>query len=319
MPAQRSRSTRNHKKRRNHTKGLWAAISTLLLILLAIVFYLNRDNILAVIQPSTRESQTVATKSAATSTSQGATRETSEASSLSSEDITWEKQAEPVKIPILMYHAVHVMAPEEAANANLIVDPTTFESHLKAFQEAGYYTLTPEETYKILTENVLPKGKKVVWLTFDDSLWDFYSIAYPLLKQYNMKATNNVITGVTDTQPDHLTLEQIKEMRDNGMSFQSHTVNHPDLEYSSLEAQNTELKDSKSYLDQELNQDTIAIAYPAGRYSDQTIKTVEEAQYKLGVTTNEGLASAANGLLTLNRVRILPVTTAEGLLQTIGQ
>ncbi|MGT2950316.1 hypothetical protein BU202_01790 [Streptococcus cuniculi] len=317
MPAQRSRSTRNHKKRRNHTKGLWTAISTLLLILLAIVLYLNRDSILAIINPSTQQSQTMAITT--TTTSQEAIRETSEASPSSSEDITWEKQVEPVKIPILMYHAVHVMAPEEAANANLIVDPTTFESHLKAFQEAGYYTLTPEEAYKVLTENVLPKYKKVVWLTFDDSLWDFYSIAYPLLKQYNMKATNNVITGATDTQADHLTLEQIKEMKDNGMSFQSHTVNHPDLEYSSPEAQTTELKDSKSYLDNNLNQETIAVAYPAGRYSDQTIKTVEEAQYKLGVTTNEGLASAADGLLTLNRVRILPVTTPEVLLQTIGQ
>lgn len=99
--------------------------------------------------------------------------------STDSNTTTWEVQAEPVKLPILMYHAIHVMAPEEAANANLIVDPTTFESHLKALQEAGYYTLSPEEAYKVLTENVLPASKKVVWLTFDDSLWDFYSHAYP--------------------------------------------------------------------------------------------------------------------------------------------
>lgn len=33
--------------------------------------------------------------------------------------------------PILMYHAIHVMAAEEASNANLIVDPTTFESHIQ--------------------------------------------------------------------------------------------------------------------------------------------------------------------------------------------
>ncbi|MBF0787013.1 polysaccharide deacetylase family protein [Streptococcus sp. 19428wC2_LYSM12] len=292
-------------------------IGILLVSLLAIVFYLYHDSMLTLIYPKTQEDKTVATTSI--STKQEPTSEASKANQASSEEMTWEKQTEPVKIPILMYHAVHIMAPEEAANANLIVDPTTFESHLKAFQEAGYYTLTPEEAYKILTENVLPKDKKVVWLTFDDSLWDFYSIAYPLLKQYHMKATNNVITGTTDTQPDHLTLEQIKEMQENGMSFQSHTVNHPDLEYSTPEAQNAEVIDSKEYLDHNLNQDTIVLAYPAGRYSEQTVKTVENAQYKLGVTTNEGLASAADGLLTLNRVRILPVTTADGLLQTIGQ
>ncbi|HFI0401829.1 TPA: polysaccharide deacetylase family protein [Streptococcus suis] len=232
---------------------------------------------------------------------------------------TWEVQAEPVKLPILMYHAIHVMAPEEAANANLIVDPATFESHLKALQEAGYYTLSPEEAHKVLTENVLPAGKKVVWLTFDDSLWDFYSHAYPLLKQYNTKATNNVITGFTEyNQAGHLTIEQIKEMQAAGLSFQGHTVNHPDLEYSSIETQVAELTSSKAYLDSQLQQETIAIAYPGGRYSADTVALTEQAGYKLGVTTNNGLASASDGLLTLNRVRILPTTTAENLLAEIA-
>ncbi|HEM6309707.1 TPA: polysaccharide deacetylase family protein [Streptococcus suis] len=243
----------------------------------------------------------------------------STASSLEQSKISWEVQSEPVKLPILMYHAIHVMAPEEAANANLIVDPATFESHLKALQEAGYYTLSPEEAYKVLTENVLPASKKVVWLTFDDSLWDFYSHAYPLLKQYNMKATNNVITGFTEYgQAGHLTIEQIKEMQTAGLSFQGHTVNHPDLEYSSIETQVAELTSSKAYLDSQLQQETIAIAYPGGRYSADTVALTEQTGYKLGVTTNNGLASASDGLLTLNRVRILPTTTAEGLLSEIS-
>ena len=38
----------------------------------------------------------------------------------------------PVKLPILMYHSVHNMAESEAADANLIGDPETFESQLKA-------------------------------------------------------------------------------------------------------------------------------------------------------------------------------------------
>ncbi|HEM5997725.1 TPA: polysaccharide deacetylase family protein [Streptococcus suis] len=237
----------------------------------------------------------------------------------SSTAITWKVQSEPVKLPILMYHAIHVMAPEEEANANLIVDPATFKSHLKALNDAGYYTLSPEEAYKVLTENVLPAGKKVVWLTFDDSLWDFYSHAYPLLKQYQMKATNNVITGFTEyEQAGHLTIEQIKEMQAAGLSFQGHTVNHPDLEYSSIETQVAELTSSKAYLDSQLQQETIAIAYPGGRYSADTVALTEQTGYKLGVTTNNGLASASDGLLTLNRVRILPTTTAEGLLSEIS-
>ncbi|MEI4338879.1 polysaccharide deacetylase family protein [Streptococcus suis] len=266
-------------------------------------------------QPSKQQSDSKASTVETTASSSVMTSESSEVQT----EIIWEQQTEPIKLPILMYHAIHVMAPEEEANANLIVDPTTFESHLKALQDAGYYTLSPEEAYKVLTENVLPAGKKVVWLTFDDSLWDFYSYAYPLLKQYQMKATNNVITGFTEYgQAGHLTLDQIKEMQTAGLSFQGHTVNHPDLEYSSIEDQTNELTSSKTYLDSQLNQETIAIAYPGGRYSADTVALTEQAGYKLGVTTNNGLASASDGLLTLNRVRILPTTTAEGLLSEIS-
>ena len=233
--------------------------------------------------------------------------------------IKWVKQDEPVKIPILMYHAIHVMDPSEAANAGLIVDPTTFESHLQALKEAGYYTLTPDEAYKALTENVLPENKKVVWLTFDDSLKDFYTNAFPLLQKYQMKATNNVITGFVQAgREDMLTLDEIKEMKDKGMSFEDHTVNHPDLSATAEDQQKIELKDSKSYLDKELSQTTTTVAYPSGRYSDATLQIAESLGYKMGLTTNNGLASLSNGLLSLNRVRVNPTTTAEDLLNEIA-
>ncbi|NQP10495.1 polysaccharide deacetylase family protein [Streptococcus suis] len=303
-----SRRARRGRTQKKQLVPMLLGIALLVVTLLSIFLIFLK-------QPSKQQSDSKASTVETTASSSVMTSESSEVKT----GIIWEQQTEPIKLPILMYHAIHVMAPEEEANANLIVDPTTFESHLKALQDAGYYTLSPEEAYKVLTENVLPAGKKVVWLTFDDSLWDFYSYAYPLLKQYQMKATNNVITGFTEYgQAGHLTLDQIKEMQTAGLSFQGHTVNHPDLEYSSIEDQTNELTSSKAYLDSQLNQETIAIAYPGGRYSADTVSLTEQAGYKLGVTTNNGLASASDGLLTLNRVRILPTTTAEGLLSEIS-
>lgn len=52
-----------------------------------------------------------------------------------SSSIEWTRVKKPVKLPILMYHSVHNMAESEAANANLIVDPETFESQLKALKK----------------------------------------------------------------------------------------------------------------------------------------------------------------------------------------
>ncbi|HEM2804694.1 polysaccharide deacetylase family protein [Streptococcus suis] len=303
-----SRRARRSRTQKKQLVPMLLGIALLVVTLLSIFLIFLK-------QPSKQQSDSKASTVETTTRSSVMTSESSEVQT----EIIWEQQTEPIKLPILMYHAIHVMAPEEEANANLIVDPTTFESHLKALQDAGYYTLSPEEAYKVLTENVLPAGKKVVWLTFDDSLWDFYSYASPLLKQYQMKATNNVITGFTEYgQAGHLTLDQIKEMQTAGLSFQGHTVNHPDLEYSSIEDQTNELTSSKAYLDSQLNQETIAIAYPGGRYSADTVALTEQAGYKLGLTTNNGLASLADGLLSLNRVRILPTTTGDGLISEIS-
>lgn len=284
------------------SKFFW--INTLLLIASIIVIALTLTTYL-------NQNKPTSTSQVATSSSSKVPQTSTTASSL-----TWEKQEQVVQIPILMYHAIHVMDPSETASANLIVAPDVFESHIKALVDQGYYFLTPEEAYKTLTENSLP-SQKVVWITFDDGNADFYTQAYPILKKYGVKATNHIITGfIQEGRTSNLTIEQMKEMKENGISFQSHTVNHPDLSTSDHQTQNTELQDSKTFLDQALNQDTITIAYPAGRYNQETLQ-LSQNYYQLATTTNEGLASIEDGLLSLDRIRILPSTTADNLLTTI--
>lgn len=288
MTSQAQKSTKPKRKKMNF---LLLVINLVLLGILAI-FMLNRPN-----QSKTNQKQ------AQTSQSKGTAN--------------WKTYDNPVQIPILMYHAVHVMDPSEASNANLIVAPDNFEAQIKAMVDAGYYFLTPEEAYKALTENALP-AKKVVWLTFDDGNEDFYTIAYPILKKYKAKATNNIITGfVKKGNAGNLTVKQMKEMMAHGMSFQSHTVNHPDLSVNDKATQKAELTDSIDFLEDKLNTKVNTIAYPSGRYNQTTLDLAKQT-YKLGLTTNEGLASAKNGLLSLNRVRILPTTTSKGLLSEIA-
>lgn len=257
-----------------------------------------------------------AEKTTITSSSKQSTSTSTAQSEEKAEKVSWQKQDEPVRIPILMYHAIHDMDPSEAASANLIVSPSVFETHIKRLKEEGYYFLSPEEAYKALTENSLP-SQKVVWLTFDDGDEDFYTQAYPILKKYGAKATNNVITSfVENGNAANLTLEQMQEMKENGMSFQAHTVTHPDLSVQTPERQSSEMTGSKSFLDSNLSQDTIALAYPSGRYNDTTLQTAGQS-YKLAVTTNEGLAEYSDGLLSLDRVRVLPNMTADDLLASM--
>ena len=287
MTSQKKKTTQANRKKLNL---LLLFLNIVLLGLLA-VFMLNRPN-----QSKSKQQQAQTSQSKTTA--------------------KWKTYDDPVQIPILMYHAVHVMDPSEASNANLIIDPDLFEAQIKALSKAGYYFLTPEEAYKAFTENALP-AKKVVWLTFDDGNEDFYTIAYPILKKYKAKATNNIITGfVKKGNAGNLTVKQMKEMMAHCMSFQSHTVNHPDLSTTDKATQKVELTDSIDFLENKLNTKVNTIAYPSGRYNQTTLDLAKKT-YKLGLTTNEGLASAKDGLLSLNRVRILPTTTAKGLLSEI--
>lgn len=302
------------RQRKQQKKFLPLFLILLFSTLLLFTGFLFKKELQAKLLPSQSRTEAVNKSS---KLSKNSTNQVKKRQSLSKESQTWTKKSSPVKIPILMYHAIHVMAPEEAANANLIVAPDLFESQIKALKEAGYYFLTPEEAYRVLTQNEIP-AEKIVWLTFDDSMIDFYNVAYPILKKYNAKATNNVITGLTEkASVANLTVPQMKEMKEHGMSFQDHTVNHPDLSQQDSATQELEMKDSMVYLNQELNQKTIAIAYPAGRYNETTLDIAKQLDYQLGLTTNEGLASADDGLLSLNRVRILPNTSAEILLSQI--
>lgn len=282
----------------------------IILLSLGVTFFHFRETIINTIEPRPESHQAQPNQQKIKTTSEP----TSPSRSLPKQETDWQVQEQAVQIPILMYHAIHLMGEDERHNANLIVAPDIFESHIRALHEAGYYFLTPEEAYRALTENSLP-ATKVVWLTFDDSLLDFYTQAYPILVKYNAKATNNVITGFNEEAGylGHLTLEQMLEMKTKGISFESHTVTHPDLEISSVEQQSFEMDESKSYLDQQLQQNTMTIAYPSGRY-DATTLSLTSDYYQLGLTTNEGLASLDNGLLSLNRIRILPTTTAESLI-----
>ena len=102
-------------------------------------------------------------------------------------------------------------------------------------------------------------------------------------------------------------------------SAQLTVPNHPDLANSSLETQKNELVASKRLLDKVLDQNTSVIVYPSGRYSQVTIDQAKKADYKLGLTTKNGLASSADGLYSLKRVRILPTTTGEDLLAMIQE
>lgn len=215
------------------------------------------------------------------------------------EEVKWTHSDTPIYFPILMYHHI-----ADVVDGNtLYVPEDEFRMEMQALKDAGYYTLSPEEAYRVLTKNESP-AEKIVWITFDDGYMNNYQAAVPILTELEMKGTINIISSANDGV-DYISNEQLLELNKNPLiSLQSHTVSHLDLSGLDFDSQTSELSDSRQSISELLGKDITSICYPSGRYNDETLSIAETSGYKLGLTTNGGLASSNDGLYSLNRVRI---------------
>jgi peptidoglycan/xylan/chitin deacetylase (PgdA/CDA1 family) len=201
-------------------------------------------------------------------------------------------------VPVLMYHSIAV---EEGNPIRMPIEQ--FDSEMKYIKDQGYTTLTLKELYSYF-ENQVPVPEKSIVITLDDGYSDNYTAAFPVLKKYGLKATVFMVTSTIDVNPNCLTSAQIKEMDKAGIQIESHTVTHRDLDSLSYSEQLAELKDSKAALEKLLGRTVDYVAYPTGKYNDDTIKAVAEAGYKMAFTTNGRWSDKADGILTLDRVYI---------------
>lgn len=218
-----------------------------------------------------------------------------------------------VNVPVLMYHSINYEKGNE-----LRVPKEVFREHMKYLHDKGFSTLTMEEYY-----NAITKGKKVpkkpVLVTFDDGYKDNYTNGFPILKEYNIKGTIFVITSTIDNSSSYLSSSEIKELQQNNIDIESHTVNHVELSGLSYEEQLQELKDSKELIDRLLNKNTIAICFPVGKFNDDTINACKKAGYKLGFTTKPGFSNFEQGAYKLKRLRINASTTVTQLDSILGE
>ena len=248
-----------------------------------------------------------------TKSSQSASTAVSATPEKQEEQAKWVKSDQPIKFPILMYH--HIA--DVVGGNTLFVPASEFKMEMTALKKAGYYTLSPDEALRVLTTNEKP-ADKIVWVTFDDGYKNAQQAAAPILSELGMKGSFFIITGMVGNE-DKMTQASLLEMKKNPLiSLESHTVSHIDLQYATADEASRQLTQSKTYLDQLLHQNTSVICYPSGRYNDQTGDIATKAGYQLGLTTQPGLASRADGLFALHRVRVSYGQTESSFMSLIG-
>ena len=115
----------------------------------------------------------------------------------------------------LMYHGID----DKPGKEGIFVDE--FEEQMKLIKDKTSFKL--EELKKVNYK--LPENSILV--TFDDGYKNNYTLAYPILKKYNIKATIFLNTRYVGNNADYLSWENIKEMYESGLvDFQMHTHSH---------------------------------------------------------------------------------------------
>ena len=105
----------------------------------------------------------------------------------------WRRQ----RLLILCYHGV-ALENENQWRPYLYIDLRTLERRLEILQKGGYTVLPLDEAVTRLFREDLPPHSVV--LTFDDGTYDFYKLAYPLVKNFSFPVTVYLTTYYSDHQ-----------------------------------------------------------------------------------------------------------------------
>lgn len=250
-----------------------------------------------------------------------------------------------MQVPILMYHHLS----EDVTNSEM-VSPAQFEAQIRALSEAGYTGVSFDELQAYVLRGE-PLPEKPVVITFDDGYRSNYTLAYPILQKYNMKATIFAI-GVSfgkdhykDTDyaiTPHFGAAEAAEMAASGLvSIQSHTYDmHQWLPYETgsavrenilplpgeseeayVQTLTEDFTRSRAQLESATGQPVDVLAYPAGQYSTLAQVTLQSLGVHVTLSTNPGVNTVVKGLpqtlYAMLRFGITEDVTPEALLDMI--
>lgn len=207
-----------------------------------------------------------------------------------------------VKIPILMYHSISDTDP----NNSLLVPVKQFEEQVKWLKESGFTPMLLDDVIQAYTTGYVPK--RPVAITFDDGYADNYTEAYRILKQYNMKATFFIITNNTDIDSYYMNSSMLNEMKNAGMGIENHTSRHIEFTNIPREEKANVINEGREKLKEKVGVDSKYVCYPVGKYDEETIEVEKELGIKGAVTTEYGISSLSDGVYSLKRVRIFPMS-----------
>lgn len=227
---------------------------------------------------------------------------------------------------ILMLHMVTDEMPEDRSLDTLYITADMLREYCEHFK-ASYNIVSLDEAYDIIKNKRHVDNPNLLALTFDDGYENNYTLAYPILKEYGIKANINVIAKYTDENfSGYLTWTQVKEMSDSGLinigshTYNSHyyttTANNDEKPVLSaiLPGESKEKREERIFSDLKIADDMISqatgkkisvLAYPYGVPPFDLVEKIEDKfDYKIQLMVRPGVNKTINMFSKLNRFAV---------------
>lgn len=211
---------------------------------------------------------------------------------------------------VLIYHR---FGDERYPTTNISL--ASFREQLSYLKTNRYQVLPLAILIRSLAEKKSLPARAVV-ITIDDGYRSVYENAWPLLREYGYPFTVFVYVRATDNHHhDYMSWDQIRELQDAGVDFQSHSYGHyrfggrpPEMSEKTFQKWiRDDFTKSASIMERELGRRPRAIAAPYGEYNRTVIATARQAGYEALFTQDPGSVSSHTGLYTIPREPILGI------------
>ena len=158
---------------------------------------------------------------------------------------------------VLMYHR---FGESNYPTTNVTIEQ--FEAHLDEIREGGYTVVPLPALVKAVREGQ-ELAEKTIAISIDDAFLSVYREAWPRFRKAGLPFTLFVATDPVDKRTGgYMSWDQIRELRDGGVTIGSQTATHPHMPLLSADRNRAELENSNERFRKELGSVPGLIAYP---------------------------------------------------------
>jgi peptidoglycan/xylan/chitin deacetylase (PgdA/CDA1 family) len=197
---------------------------------------------------------------------------------------------------ILMYHR---FGEAGVPATNIRIDQ--LDAHISALQDGGH-TVVPlaDVVSAIRGGQALPD--KAVAITVDDAYRSFLTDGWPKFKAAGFPVTLFVATeGVDAGYRDLLSWDEIRALRDDGVTLGAHSHSHAHYPSLSINAVNADLSAMTSSFLRELGDAPELFAYPYGEAGTQDMEIIQAAGFAAAFGQHSGAAGPGGNMFYLPR------------------